>query len=229
MDQLYLTIDNRDVPWLRTVNNLEFCGFGRMQTIVPSPDKTMIISANYDNDVQVWNAKSKKIITVFRGHQGWVSSLAVSCNNLFLLSGSFDRNIFLWDLQLLQKIDKFNVDCYVMCVGFSSDFQYIAAGLSDGNIQIWLLQNKFKNYSIKASRSHIIQLKFIHNNCQLFALGNDSNCKIYYFPAFTERQNIKFGKEKIINAEIFKDSKFIIMSFVDQKFRVESYHKLVSS
>lgn len=209
----------RDRPWVKTVSNIKFKGLGRVQTIIQSPDKTLVVSVTFDHEIQVRDVETKSIISIFRGHQGWVSSLAVSLDNKLLLSGSFDRTICIWDLQLLHKTVQFNINCYVMSVCFSNDSQHIAAGCSDGTMRIWSLQND-SNFTIKPHRSHVINLKFFNNDCQIVTLGNDSTCNIYNFPELTEMKKIKILQRKIISVEFIKNVKFIIISFVDASFRV---------
>jgi WD40 repeat protein len=72
------------------------------------------------------------------GHEDSVSSVAFSHDGQFIVSGSSDRSIRLWDLEGNQIGRAFlgHEDC-VNSVAFSPDGKRIVSGSKDGTIRLW--------------------------------------------------------------------------------------------
>ena len=64
-----------------------------------SPDGRRIVSGSSDNTVAVWDLESGALIHRLAGHQGWVSSVAVSPDGRRIVSGSDDKTVAVWDLE----------------------------------------------------------------------------------------------------------------------------------
>ncbi len=79
------------------------------------------------------------LLKVLRGHEGWVTSVAVSPNQSFVASGSHDETIRIWDMQTGEcfKVLQSN-HSKVMCIAFLEE-KKLVAGLEDGSFQIWQL------------------------------------------------------------------------------------------
>lgn len=48
--------------------------------------------------MKIWDLESKKCIKTFVGHEHWVTALSFSPNNKYLISGSRDETIKMWDI-----------------------------------------------------------------------------------------------------------------------------------
>ena len=58
-----------------------------------SADGTRIVSGSYDKTLRLWDAKSGQPIgEPLRGHEGWVSSVALSADGARIVSGSGDKS-----------------------------------------------------------------------------------------------------------------------------------------
>ena len=64
----------------------------------------LTLSTGTDNTVRIWSLKQKKEIAALEGHYDVVSSVAVTSDNKYIVSGSFDTILRRWTLQ--DKIEK---------------------------------------------------------------------------------------------------------------------------
>ncbi|HLZ56682.1 MAG TPA: hypothetical protein VKR06_07015 [Ktedonosporobacter sp.] len=111
-----------------------------------SPDGHFIASGSWDHTVQVWNAITGQLITIYRGHNEEVSSLAWSPDGHFIASGSWDHTVQTWEVftgvHLRTFMDDNNIYGLVNAVSWSPDGRYIASGGGNNRVQIWDTQSR---------------------------------------------------------------------------------------
>lgn len=66
--------------------------------MVISSDQKFVVSGSFDNLVKVWDMNKGSLIRTLKGHNRYVSSLALTSDARYIVSGSFDRMIKVWNL-----------------------------------------------------------------------------------------------------------------------------------
>ena len=56
-----------------------------------------------DKTIKLWNIETKKEIATLKGHVGSVNSISFNNNGKILASGSDDKKIILWNLEINEK------------------------------------------------------------------------------------------------------------------------------
>jgi WD40 repeat protein/tRNA A-37 threonylcarbamoyl transferase component Bud32 len=69
----------------------------------PDPEGRWVASAGEDSTVKVWNSHAGTLVRSYRGHTGTVTTVAFSPDGQFLVSGSRDGTVKVWDLTTLRK------------------------------------------------------------------------------------------------------------------------------
>ena len=114
-------------------------------------EPNMILSSSRDKSVILWQLERsedtgrlvEKSRRVLRGHSHFVSDVVWSSKGLFALSGSWDKDLRLWDLEKGSTAQKFKGHQKdVLSVSFSADDRQVVSGSRDKTIRLWNNQGK---------------------------------------------------------------------------------------
>ena len=78
------------------VYNEQFGVQAAINSIAWSPDGKYIASGNSEGTVEVFNAATKKLVTVYKGHTDIVNSITWSPDSKYIASGSQDKTVQVW-------------------------------------------------------------------------------------------------------------------------------------
>lgn len=209
---------------------------GTPLVISGSRDKKVIIwNLNLDNpqDVLDQNPKHKdeKIVgkpkKSLGGHSHFVSSLAISKDSNFLVSGSWDKTARLWDLRnykCTQILSGHTKD--VLAVSFSSDARLIITGSMDNSAKFWNIKGEEK-YKIGEDFSGWVScINHIKRpeKQNLIALGSwDQSVKLYDAKELTLVNTVEGFDYGVISTCSDEDGEYIFSAEKNGKIRA---HKL---
>ena len=103
----------------------------------------MILTASRDRTVIVWqltrdDAQYGYPKRILKGHNHFVSDVAISYDGQFALSSSWDKTLRLWDLNTGVTTRRFvGHEADVLSVSFSADNRQIVSGSRDRTIKLW--------------------------------------------------------------------------------------------
>mmetsp|Transcript_29426 Transcript_29426/g.60170 ORF Transcript_29426/g.60170 Transcript_29426/m.60170 type:complete len:319 (+) Transcript_29426:33-989(+) len=109
----------------------------------PSEDNSMLLSASRDKTVMVWQIDGSQeeygvARKSLRGHSHFVSSVVISSDGQFALSGSWDGTLRLWEIATGKTTRRFvGHEKDVLSVAFSADNRQIVSGSRDKTIKLW--------------------------------------------------------------------------------------------
>ena len=146
--------------WLQEQYGIEFLNevkvvrglpaeWGTCSRTVPLNDSLHCISY-WNNTVAVGSSSGDIILLntvtgsqtgILSGHSDWVLSIAFSSDGVYLVSGSYDKTVKLWDMQTGGVIKEFaGHDSWVWSVCISPGSTMIASGSGDGTVRLWDIQ-----------------------------------------------------------------------------------------
>ena len=68
----------------------------------------IVLSASSDTTVKVWDAYGGFCMSTLRTHKDYVKALAYAKDRELVASGGFDKQIFLWDVNILTALTATN-------------------------------------------------------------------------------------------------------------------------
>ncbi|MCU0532632.1 MAG: WD40 repeat domain-containing protein [Hydrococcus sp. Prado102] len=192
-----------------------------------SQDGKFIASAGKDNTIKVWDSDTGELLYTLRDHRGWVSSIAISSNNL-LVSGSYDKTVKIWNLSNGELLQTYVAhDDIVLAVAISLDGKVAVSGSKDKSIIIWDLEKgKWLKEPLREHSGSVWALDIRDN---LFVSGSeDGSVKIWRIDenksilTLEDPQNKDSSKKCFyidhdINAVVLSPDKQIVVSGGDDK------------
>jgi WD40 repeat protein/uncharacterized caspase-like protein len=109
-----------------------------VDAITFAPGGKSIVSGSGE-EVKVWDIASGRLLISFQGpSDGLVSSVAISSDGRFIVSGAYDKTVRLWDTTNGKLLRTFTGHtAAVASVAFAPDGRTIASGGSDNLIKLW--------------------------------------------------------------------------------------------
>ena len=99
--------------------------------------------------MKIWNTHGKTQEAVLDGHCDTVSCLAITGDNRYIFSGSYDGTMRIWSLQDEENKRQEEVlrisSGYIHSLAVTNGNKYIVSELSDSIVSIWRVNSKFRN------------------------------------------------------------------------------------
>ncbi len=196
-----------------------------------SPDGAYFATGVGDGEVRLWQVDGNKQIQIYRGHTGWVWSLAFreeSTNTpLLLASASADYTVRVWDV--------FTEECLcvlkghtskVYAVAFSSIAQggILASGSQDCTIKLWNVDTEKCLQTLKGHTDWVLSVAFSLTKQVLVSSSADGTIKIWDVTT-GECTNSLIGHQGQVYSAVFSpDGETIASCGEDQTVKIWDLH-----
>merc|ERR1712166_1383984 len=126
----------------------------------------------YEYDFDWWGVTSRTMeqaggacVRQLLGHEGEVYSVDYSSDGRFVVSGSYDNTVRIWDVDTgeCMKILKGHTD-WVNGVSFSPNNQYVVSGSKDKTVRIWDVDTGDCIKTLEGHTNRVIGVSFSPNN-----------------------------------------------------------------
>lgn len=173
-----------------------------------------------DKSINIWH-KNGDFIQTMKGHITSVWSVGISHKNKYLVSGSFDNNFRLWDVDKNETSHIFeNGKKSVLAVAYSQANNLIACGAADGSIQIYTFDNFELIHELSGHGSNIYALDFSPDGKQLASASRDSQIKIWDMDSMSIFKVLSGHERSVMSIKFSSNGKYIVSGSYDASVRL---------
>ncbi|MDZ7955027.1 caspase family protein, partial [Nostoc sp. DedQUE09] len=126
--------------------------------------------------------QAMEVLTPFRGHQGGVSSVAISPDGQTIVSGGEDGRVRLWNFQGQPLAEPFRSHHGgVSSVAISPDGQTIVSGGSDGRVRLWNFQGQLLAEPFRSHYGGVSSVAISPDGQTIVSGGGDGRVRLWNF------------------------------------------------
>ncbi len=190
-----------------------------VREIVCLNDGVTILSAG-DRAVKAWNTLLEKQDEVWTHHTD-VWSFDVTSDNRKMISGTFEKKPYLWDLYSDEIIARPEAhEKTTLAVAFSHNGKYFATGSLDLNVFIWNTTNVEVEKAGIGHSENIYDVEFTPNDKYLVSVGNDKMVKIWNVETGGHYKTLSGHTDAIMCVCIHPSGRFFLTGSLDQTIRL---------
>ena len=178
-----------------------------------------------DKTINVWD-KNGNYINSLSGHATAVWSVGISKNAKYLVSGSFDNNVRLWDVENAETIHIFeNNKKNVLAVAYSKTNSLIACGAKDGSIEIYTFDNFELIHSFSGHGSNIYSLDFSNDGKYLASASRDNNIKIWDLEKMEILHVLTNHERSVMSVKFSSNDRYLVSGSYDASIKLWDVNK----
>lgn len=138
-------------------------------------------TASHDWMVALWDVNTPTApLHVMEGHKSAVQSLAMSPRDQYLISGSADKTVRLWNLETLQSRRRYRGHRdFVTALAFAGDGKLFAAAALDGRIRVWSTRSTRTRRQFRGHQGKVAALAFSPVGDLLVSAGEDGTVRLW--------------------------------------------------
>lgn len=108
-----------------------------------APSESRVASCSGDHLIKIWDTTDGSYVRALKGHEGEVTSMSYTQDELYLVSSGCDLAILIWDMALFSvtRVLRGHVDV-VNSIAISNDASFIVSGSYDSVIKTWYVCDK---------------------------------------------------------------------------------------
>jgi WD40 repeat protein len=172
------------------------------------PDGKKIITVT-NNMADIWNADTRKPITVLTGHSENIISVTISPDSKTVLTTSKDSSCKLWDATSGKLI--FSLADPSSEALFSPDGNTIITCSLDGTAKIWNAKNGKMNFILRGHSDNVIHAGFSSNSKTAITASYDGTAVIWDVNTGEKKGQLKGNVETISRVDFSPDGKKMVI------------------
>lgn len=199
---------------------------GVVSTLATSWNGSFLVSAGKDATIRVWardlNSNQWGQALSLDAHYDWVRSIALSPNDRFLASASWDQRVFLWDLASGKKVRQLPEHIKSPSqLAFAPDGRSLAVATANGSVTLYDFATSKPLIRLGVSDGEVHSLVFSRDG-RFFVTSTDDGIQVWTgrdrFPVF----EIKDVESPILSLDVSCDMSLLALGCASGKIIVAS-------
>lgn len=176
------------------------------------------------NTGEAKDSNDRPDMKVQMGHGRYISSIAISSDEKFILSGSMDYKMKLWDAASGKEIRDFGVIGWITVVALSPDGRYALSGSTSGNpaesLKLWDVVSGEEIRTFSGNTEYINDAVFSPDSQYVLSADNSKTIKLFNVSTGLPVKSFRGHSESIKSMAFSPDGKYIISGSDDKTVRL---------
>ncbi|MEG4113871.1 MULTISPECIES: WD40 repeat domain-containing protein [unclassified Microcoleus] len=207
-----------------------------VKVVLVVPDGQRAISGSQDGTLKIWNLQNCEELLTLNYHRA-IQAVALMPDGQRAISGSQDGTLKIWNLQSGTELDSLAgeimppIECStsrgitidipskiatpVQALVVTPDGQQVIGGLGDGNLQIWNLKKKLKQFRLNGHTQQISGLAITSDGRQVISSSFDGTLIVWDVERKTQLCVIHSHNEPINSIALMPDNQHVISASHD--------------
>lgn len=171
--------------------------------------------------INLFTVNPKKLVVVGDAHTDIVTSVAYSQDGLWLVTGSLDRTVILWDshAQVIRTFEGHTGVVYSVAFSPKDGSKIISAG-GENNIKVWERENGNQMFDIQAHYYDINSIAYSPDEKYILSGSNDNKVKIFREEDGSCVKTLEGHNKQVTHVSFARDGSFVCSAGHDSVIRV---------
>ncbi len=196
-------------------NDFTGCGFLRSNINFNNLEKSLLFGIGKPNTI------ISELTPLLRvGHHFAVNSVAVSTDGKWLISGSFDNTLKLWNIEQGRLVKSFNQHkSSITAVAFSSDNCKIVSASYDKTIKLWNVERGHLIKTLEGRDDYVTCIAVSTDNRRIISGSYDRTLKLWDLETGQLLKTLEGHNRAVTTVSISRDNKFIASGSMDNTIK----------
>ncbi|CAL7941952.1 unnamed protein product [Xylocopa violacea] len=193
-----------------------------VKLVEAAPSGQHVIIVPFQGDAQLWHVMSAQLVHTFKGHSNPISCLAVTQHSQYLLTGSEDTSIIVWDMkEFTLKLRIQEHIAPVLCLTSALKNSVIVSGGEDSRIIVTSLLAGDVLIKVDHHRGPVNSIRVDSAGEILVSGSSDCTVCLWCLVRFTLLKSIVLPTA-VTMLDVSSDSVFLLAACEDQKLYLRS-------
>ncbi|MBW4611140.1 MAG: hypothetical protein KME22_29025 [Hassallia sp. WJT32-NPBG1] len=200
---------------------------GRLQCFPASEIQQLLQQANQDKTSWLrpltasLTSPDGNLIRTLTGHSSGVNAIAFSLDGKYLVSGSHDSTLKVWDWQTGVEVRTLRSHSSgVNAIAFSVDGKYLVSGSHDSTLKVWDWQTGVEVRTLRSHSSGVNAIAFSLDGKYLVSGSHDSTLKVWDWQTGVEVRTLSGHSNGVLAIAFSVDGKYLISGSDDSTLKV---------
>lgn len=196
-----------------------------ISSVAFSPNNTQFVSGSEDGDLCLWDARTGRMISSWKGHTRSIPSVAYFPDGQLFISASRDGTVRIWDSNTGTRVRQSLIGPLqaINCAAVAPDTSRIAAADNKGTLCIWdAMTGELISAWASGHITRITSITFVSNGTQVVSGSEDKTLRLWDVGQGMESIHVSLNVHgsAVTSAAFSPDDRYVVSGSMDRTARL---------